>query len=236
MRSRVRGNYEGSQPRVGSTRVLSTPDRHKFPTAVYCHRGRWLVEALVLGDGSDGRNALVFNRGVPHACPQATASVEAFHPIDWDAEFFSCAREGEIVLSSYAVYGSCLDCGMPEREWPDCVIPARRRRLSRQPREDEVARHVLEFLRKHPGLAVRTSGIGCRGSVNWPAGVRCLLEGQPRRTAATHDCVRAALVNAVFALRGAGAADEVERRIDEDLRIFSCFKPLGLILHGQERR
>ena len=68
--------------------------------------------------------------------------------------------------------------------------------------------------------------------MNWSAGARCPLEGQPRRTAATHNCVRAAFVNAVFALRGASAADEVERRVDEDPRIFSCFKPLGLILHG----
>ena len=157
------GHYWGSMLRVGSPRVLSTLGRQKLSTAVYCDRGRWLVEALVLGDGSDGRNALVFRRGVPHACTQATASVEVFHPIDWDAELFSCAREGEIVLSTYAVYGSRLVWGMPEREWPDCVIPARRRRVSRQPREDEVVRHVLEFLRKYPGLAVRTSGIGCRG-------------------------------------------------------------------------
>ena len=226
------GHYWGSQLWVGSPRVLSTLDRQKLPTAVYCDRGRWLVEALVLGDGSDGRNALVFRRGVLHACAQATASVEAFHPIAWDAELFSFSREDEIVLSTYAVYGSCLDWGMPEREWPHCVIPARLRRVSRQPREDEVPRHVLAFLRKHSGLAVRNSGIGCRGSVNWPAEARCLLQGQPRRTAATHDCVRGALVNAVFALRGAGAADEVEGRIDEDPRIFSCFKPLGLILHG----
>ena len=121
--------------RDGSPRVPCSPARLKMPTAVYTERGQWLVEPLVLGEGS---NKLSFKKGVRHACEEATASVEAFPPIQWDAELFAGAREGDIVLSTYAVYGARLETSGEDEEWPECIIPARHWTVSRQPRHDEV--------------------------------------------------------------------------------------------------
>lgn len=127
------GRFRGSELRDGSPKVILPLTRQKIPTVPYSELGRWLVEALVLGDG-EGSNELVFKRRVAYACSKATASREAFHPIEWDAELFAGAREGEIVLSTYGVYETRLDKFMADEEGPECIIPARRRKVSRQPR------------------------------------------------------------------------------------------------------
>eukprot|EP00171_Calliarthron_tuberculosum_P005883 IDg5883t1 len=45
-----------------------------------------------------------------------------------------------------------------------------------------------------PGVAVITSGIGAPGPVNWAEKDRMRIQGQPRCTAETHDCVKQQLL------------------------------------------
>ena len=212
---------------AGSPEVQGARPGPERPAAVYDATGRWLVEAVVLGDGEVDRNGFVLRSGVTHASAQGFSPMEAFHPIHWDAKLFAGAREGAVTLSAYPMPGSMA--ALRNRTWPQCVVPARRRKESRTPREEDVARYVLHFLRQHPGLAVRVSGIGARGGVNWAVSSLREVPGQPRCTAAKYGCVKAAVINAVYAFRGTSAANVVEEVIGDDTGVYYNFRPLGRV-------
>lgn len=151
--------YSGCELRNGSPAVpRSVPDA-LGAHAVYDRDGRWVVESLLMGDGTEDSRGLVLRSHVAHASAQGIAPSEEFHPIRWDASLFEGAREGEIRMQAYVVPGTRL--ASSKRMQPvECMAPGRCRALSRFSREDEVARHVLGFLRKCLGMAVRISGIG----------------------------------------------------------------------------
>ena len=162
-----------------------------------------------------------------HESAQGTASVEAFHAVEWEANIFAGAGRGELTLQTYPLPGS--RAAGQRRIWPPCVVPARRRAVSRQPREEEVARHVLKFMQRHRGLVVRVSRIGAREAVGWHSSSLRHIPGQPRCTSEEHDCVKAAVINAAFACGGSVAAEALEPVLERESRIFHNFRTLGEI-------
>ena len=162
---------------------------------------------------------------MPHASAQSTAPVEAFHAVEWEANIFAGLGRGELTLQTYPLPGS--RAAGQSRIWPPCVVPARRMAVSRQPQEEEVARHVLEFMQRHRGLVIRVSGIGAREAVAWHSSSRRHLPGRPRCTSEEHDCVKAAVINAEFACRGSVAAEALEQVLERESRIFYNFRALG---------
>ncbi len=60
-----------------------------------------------------------------------------------------------------------------------------------------VAGHFFAFMWRNCGAAVISTSIGGRNRISWPPSALRHLRGQPMLTSATHDCVSAALVNAV---------------------------------------
>ena len=163
---------------VGYPVVRSAPPGVAKPTAVCEAAGRWLVESMVVGDGECASGGARGMPGVPHASAQVTALVEALHAVEWEANIFAGVGRGELTLQTYPMLGSRATG--QSRIWPLCVVPARRRAFSRPPREEEVARHVLEFMQRHRGLVVRVSGIGAREAVAWHLSSLRHISGQPR--------------------------------------------------------
>lgn len=62
----------------------------------------------------------------------------------------------------------------------------------------------------YPGLAVINPGISSREGVQWEAGVRRALRGQPRVSTKTNNCVRASSVTSVCSLWGKAAAAYIQ--------------------------
>ena len=143
-------------------------------------RGKWVVEAMVVGEGEAADGGARGMRGVPHANAQGTAPMEVFQAVKWDASIFEGVGEGELNLQTYPLLGSRAAHLSPP--WPACVVPVRCKDASRQLQEEEVARHVLEFLRRHRAMVVRVSGIGAREGMDWRSSSRRHLPGQPSCT------------------------------------------------------
>ena len=147
--------------------------------------------------------------------------------MEWEANIFAGVGRGESTLQTYPLPGS--RAAGQSRILPPFVAPARRRAVSRRPREEEVARHVLEFMQRHRGLVVRVSGIGAREAVAWHSSILRHIPGQPRCTSKERDCVKAAVINAAFACRGSVAAEALERVLGRESQIFHNFRALGEI-------
>lgn len=63
--------------------------------------------------------------------------------------------------------------------------------------------------------------------MSWSEGDRRDVSGLPRSTARTHDCIRAAANDAIFACRGNEAASILEETIRGDSRLKHNLKCLG---------
>lgn len=79
-----------------------------------------------------------------------------------------------------------------------------------------MAQFVLSFMCRHRGIIVRLDEAGAWEAVSWPARNFLDVAGQSRCTSEEHDCVRAATINAAFAIRGSRAGDVVSTTIDGD--------------------
>lgn len=192
--------------------------------------------ALILGDDADANPYTgAFALSVPHGCDQSTAPARAFSRILWDSVIFAGKDDGEMSFRTYPVPGSraALRAHPPGR----LVVPAVRAMRGRDPlrRQKFVSECFLAFMKKHPGVVVCITGIGARDPVEWPERALRPVPGLPRLTAATHNYANAALVNAVHAIGGAGAADAVQRLVDADSRLWMTLRPTGPLLKEAAR-
>lgn len=85
----------------------------------------------------------------------------------------------------------------------------------------------MGFLRKRLGVAVIVSSIGTRSSVKWGDVDRVQVPGQPFLTSKTHNCARAALMDAVLTSCGTESALYVNRVVDRHAGDLRGFKPLS---------
>lgn len=93
----------------------------------------------------------------------------------------------------------------------------------------------MNYIPMHPGVTVITSGIGSRIPVKLQAGERRLMHGQSRLTSCKYDCVKAALVNALFGLRWKSAAAHMKCVVDADSEVSTRLGELGVLLQSTEK-
>lgn len=118
---------------------------------------------------------------------------------------FSGIHDGALDMERYLMIVSEAFKRYVNRSPPQCVVPTARQSIgshSFKSHQRFVANHVLQYMRKHPGVAVITSGIGSRNPMKWEVAVSRQMHGQPELTSRTHYCVKTALVIAIFAIRG----------------------------------
>lgn len=232
--SPLRSSSDGSSRR-GSSEDNSSPrganDEGSSHRGAFGRDGRWLIEAVAIGDGSADKNGLSIISGCPIASAQARAGHEGFHPVTWDESIFLGFPPTALRLETYAINGSrvAISGGFV----PLCNIPASRasRQDKRLSRSSVVSGHVKGFIEKYRGVAVIISGIGARADVPWSKGIISYSQIRPFITSETHDCVSASLVNAVHALCGAKAAKCVLDVVDAETVLFQTLRSTGPILH-----
>ena len=101
---------------VGSPAVSRAPPGVIKPTSVYEAAGRWLVEAMVVGEGEAAGDGARGMPGVPYASAQGNTPRKAFHAVEWEASIFAGVGEGETTLKRYPLPGS--RAAERSRPWP----------------------------------------------------------------------------------------------------------------------
>lgn len=158
---------ESGTPQEGAPAhdAQDTTEDNRTPEQVEREK-RYTVAALVVGVRASGERCR-YMKAVPYASMQRSENYEEFWRVEWDGEIFGGMREDQFELQTYALPGS----GAAEngREEPICIVPAARSNAKGGIQQNNIAKHVLKFLRRHRGVVVLITGVGARSKVNCPS-------------------------------------------------------------------
>ncbi len=192
----------------------------------YDDQGRWFIESVVFGDGSTDESGHNIQNGIIYASAQAICGRENLHRIEWDDELFAGAFNSGCHLRTYFV-------GDSRKPGPPCVIPPKSntRNAAGVPRQTIIAKRVLQFIRKFPGLVVILHQVGARGPSPLLSSLYVNDSTQIYAKSTEFSCVPAALINGVYALKGEYGGKIARKFFSQNKEQFLNLKSLGLIVN-----
>ena len=192
----------------------------------------WAIERVLTGDGSRGAANVLLKKGHYYASSTMTGGHESFWEVDIDSMRLS-ARGGSTV--SFAVRtGSAMS---RSKSFPKGKPTAR---ISKGHSKSEMRRVLREVVKKfcneNPGFAVILGGPGARDG-NEPLKAHTIeIKGEIFMRAVEGQCVAAAMINAVDALKGPSeaklAAEYLGEKNPQYLRLSSCADDMHKICRG----
>lgn len=116
--------------------------------------GRWLIESMTKGDGTEDRNGLAMDAGVVHGAAQAKSDHKVYHTIELDTATFSGFGDGAVRIPTFSV--PCSLASRPDTPTPVCSVSERRftRRGASIIRAEILSGNVHGFLARNPGVGV----------------------------------------------------------------------------------
>lgn len=184
-------------------------------TAKYLTRmsNLYTIERVVAGDGTNDKSGIVLEKGKTYGSSSLTGGNESFHEISMKSlNLFKFARK--IKLRS-----------RPPTE--PHLIKKRRSRLK------EIKNVQLQALQKrlneNAGVVMKVSEPGARGKIDGIRAHQVRDEGPTMATGNDGSCLLAALLNAIWLLKGENSVNDAYSKVDEEQQLESVGRSNGVL-------